>query len=448
MVNRKRQLISVLCVGFVLSLSAMGGEHWNTWRGPDMNGIAEGSKPPVEWSESKNIKWKAEIPGLGMSTPIVWGNKVFILTAVKDSEMKKSTQLPGTSTTSESTLQRRGFGANKPTEVHHFLVMCYDRESGKEVWRRTATSVVPHEGHHRDHSFASFSPVTDGKYLWINYGSRGLYCYDVNGELVWKKETSQMRTRNSFGEGSSPAVTSKAMITVMDHEGDSYIIALDKYSGKELWKKSRDEKTSWTTPIVYEENGEELVVVSGTNASLCYRAKDGEVVWSCKGMTTNVIPTPVMGFGMIYLTSGFRGAALQAITTGNKGDLTGKDAIQWSLDRNTPYVPSPLLYGENLYFFSGNNAILSCVNALNGKEVFERTRIDGMNGVYASPVAANGLVYLTGRRGTVTVIKNGTKYEQVAQNKLDEEFDASPAIAGNQLFLRGKRYLYCIEAKN
>jgi outer membrane protein assembly factor BamB len=339
-----------------------------------------------------------------------------------------------------------GFGGRgeQPSEFHQFVLVSIDRTSGQTQWKKTLREEVPHEGHHRDHGFASHSPVTDGQHVYAWLGSRGLHCYTMKGELKWQKDFGKQRTIMSFGEGNSPALHGQSIVVNWDHEGEDFIAALDKTTGKELWRNPRDERTTWTTPLIVEHDGKTHVIVSASQRIRSYDLATGKQLWECGGMTANVIPTPVSAFGMVYVISGFRGNALLAIRLGQTGDLTDTDAIAWRHNKSTPYVPSPLLYGENLYFLSGNNPVLSCFGAKSGQAVFAEQRLEGPSGFYASPVGAGGRVYLAGRNGTTVVLKKSDQFEVLATNKLNENFDASPAVVGNELFLRGHEHLYCL----
>ena len=335
--------------------------------------------------------------------------------------------------------------SEKPTAPVQFVIISLDRKTGKPLWQKTAREQVPHEGHHRDHGFASGSPVTDGEHVFAWFGSFGLYCYDMQGNLKWEKDLGDMQTRNSFGEGTSPTLHGETIVINWDHEGEDFIVALDKKTGKELWRQKRDEPTTWSTPLVVEHGGKAQVVVSATNKIRSYDLATGAPVWECAGMTANAIPTPVSESDRLYAISGFRGAALLAIQLGRTGDLTGTDAIVWKHEKSTPYVPSPLLVGGRLYFYSGNNGTLSIFDAATGKPFVEAERIsDLLGGVYASPVSADGRIYLAGRDGKTVVIKQSDKIEILATNKLDDRIDASPAIVGKNIFLRGHQSLYCI----
>jgi outer membrane protein assembly factor BamB len=438
-------------------------EHWPQWRGPEGTGVAPHGNPPTRWSETENVRWKVKIPGNGASTPIIWNDRVFIQTAIEvetpaSSERPNDAVSPAKSGAAppapapppgEQPQGRRGggFRSSPPTQPYQFVLLCLDRQSGKTLWKSVAREELPHEGHHKDHGYSSSSPVTDGEHVYAYFGSRGLYCFDLEGNLKWEKDLGKMQTRNAFGEGSSPALHKNTLVVTWDHEGDDFIVALDKRSGKELWRQARDEPTTWATPLIVELDGKAQVVTAATNRVRSYDLATGEVVWEADGLTTNAIPSPVTSKGIVYVMSGFRGAELMAIRLGSTGDVTGTDAVVWKHDKNTPYVPSPLLYGDRLYFFSGNTGILSCFNVQTGKPLMETQRIGALPGVYASPVGAAGKVYLLGREGSAVVIRDSDAFEVLAINQLEERFDASPAVAGNELFLRGHQFLYCIAAE-
>lgn len=437
-------LLAVLTISVSAKEPLPPQTDWAQWRGPAFNGTAPGATPPATWSESQNVKWKFKIPGFGSSSPIVWKNQVFILTAIPSGKKVEAPTAPEPPEENQPGGRRR---SEKPDETYQFVVISVDRETGKLLWQKTAKEILPHEGHHKDHGFASSSPVTDGQHLYVSFGSRGLFCFDLAGNLKWEKDLGDMQTRNSFGEGSSPALHGNTLVINWDHEGEDFIVAMDKNSGKELWRQKRDEPTNWSTPLIIKHDGVEQVIVSSTNRIRSYELSTGKVIWECGGMTTNVIPTPIADFGMVYALSGFRGAALLAIKLGGTGDLTDKpEAITWRHAKATPYVPSAVLSGERLYFFSGNMGILSCFNAKTGQPYYEAQRINELlGGVYASPVAAEGRVYLVGRDGKTVTIKDADQLEIIATNVLDDKFDASAAISGKSLFLRGHEHLYCIE---
>ncbi len=432
--------------------AAEARQFWPQWRGPLATGVAPLADPPLEWSETRNVKWKVKLPGFGTSTPIIWGDRVFVLTAVPGAkpadEKAATTPTPTPEATTPGAAQRRpggGFGrSEKPTVPYRFMVLCLDRKTGAVRWQKVVREEVPHEGHHRDHGFASASPVTDGQHLLAYFGSRGLYCLDLEGNLKWEKDFGDLQTKNSFGEGSSPALFGNTVVVVWDHDGDDFIVALDKTTGNELWRTSRDDETGWSTPLVIDYQGKPQVVVNATRKVRSYDLATGKQVWECAGQTANAIPSPVANADTVYITSGFRGSALFAIGLGRVGDLTGTDAIRWSHNKNTPYVPSPLLVSDSLYLVTGNNGVVSCFEARSGKANFEGERLEGIFGIYASPVAAKDRVYVLGREGTCVVLKQGAKFEILATNKLEDKTDASLALAGDELFIRGHQNLYCV----
>lgn len=459
--------------------------HWGQWRGPRATGVAPLANPPVTWSETENVRWKTPLPGSGTSTPIVWGNQVFVQTAIATGQKVEPAPAPAADVAKPAASwslarpvfgqaqpgaggppsegpRRRGPGGGgpggggagggrgggpAPTEVHQFALVAVDRGTGKVQWQKVLREEVPHEGHHRDHGYASHSPITDGERVYAWLGSRGLHCLNLQGEVQWSKDLGKMRTVAGFGEGSSPALHGDYLVVNWDHEGEDFVAAFDKRTGQERWRQPRDEKTTWTTPLIVTVDGRPQVIVSASQRIRSYDLASGKQVWECGGMTANVIPTPVSDFGMLYALSGFRGNALLAIKLGGTGDLTDSASVVWRQGKATPYVPSPLLYGENLYFFSGNNAVLSCFNARTGNAQFAEERLAGPSGFYASPVGAADRVYLVGRNGTSLVLKNSGKLETLATNVLADAFDASPAVVGRELFLRGHTSLYCLAEK-
>jgi outer membrane protein assembly factor BamB len=292
-------------------------------------------------------------------------------------------------------------------------------------------------------TWASGSPVTDGEHVFAYFGSQGLYAFDMQGELLWEKDLGDMTILYGFGEGASPTLHGDRIIVSWDHEGQSFIVALDKRTGKEIWRVDRDEKSSWSTPIVVTQSGRKQVISSATKRVRSYDFHTGELVWESSGMTMNTIPSPVAAEGIVFVASGFRGNALLAISLADaKGDITDSDSIVWSHDRDTPYVPSPLLYEDTLYFLKHNTGLLSSFDAKTG-EVNYQMRLRDVPNVYASPVGAANRVYVTGREGKTVVLQH-PEFSILAVNSLDDGFDASPAVVDGEIYLRGRKFLYCI----
>lgn len=307
-------------------------------------------------------------------------------------------------------------------------------------------SELPLENTHELGSWASNSPVTDGEKIYAYFGSRGLYCLDFDGNISWKRDFGQMEKRASFGEGASPFLYNDRVFILWDHEGDSWIYCLDKNTGDEIWKKSRDERTSWSTPLVVEANGKTQVITSASNAVRSYDYDNGEVLWSSTGMTGNVIPVPMVSDGILYVMSGFRGSALQAIDlTKASGDITGTDAILWEYNQDTPYTPCGVLMNDKLYFLRVNNGALTCLNAKDGTPFYTKERVDGISTLFSSPTGAASQLYIAAEN-ICTVVKAGEQFGILSTNELDDNFHASPVIVGDQLILRGFKSLYCFEA--
>jgi outer membrane protein assembly factor BamB len=398
-------------------VQASGPGFWPQWRGPAFTGEAPGAKPPVTWSETQNVRFKVAIPGAGKSTPVIWGDALYLTTAVPAGEELE------------------------------FTVVAFGRKDGATRWSRVVRREKPHEGTHKDGSYAGGSALTDGQRVYAFFGSRGLFALDLAGKVLWEKQLGQMKTRLAFGEGASPALHAGTLVVNWDHEGEDFVAAFDAATGREKWRRQRDEPTSWSTPLVITAGGRAQVVVSATNKVASYALDDGTLLWETSGMTFNVIPTPVVAGDLLFAMSGFRGNALRAIRLGGaKGVLSGPPAIAWTHDRDTPYVPSPLVYQGGLYFLKHNSGILTRLDAASGQPSFME-RLEGVPSVYASPVAADGRVYVVGRDGGTAVLKAGPAFEVLAVNRLDDGFDASPALAEGDLFLRGQKHLYRIAEK-
>lgn len=430
-------------ISFVIA-QAQTAAHWPQWRGPFFNGMARGDGPTT-WSDTSNIKWKTEIPGRGHSTPAIWGDRIFVTTAVPIGKPAASGTFP---TSGEAQRGGAGGGAG-PLVEHRFDVLCLDRKTGKILWQRTAKTATPHEGYHRAYgSFASNSPVTDGKYVYASFGSRGIYAYDFNGKLIWQTDAGvQMKMRLAFGEGTAPLLAGDRLFLVFDYEGESFMIALDKRNGKELWRAARDERSSWSTPLAIEHGGRTEIVVSATNKVRSYDPETGKVLWESAGLGANAIPVPVYQNGIVYVMSGYRDPKLMAIKLGKQGDLTGSDAIVWSHTRGLAYTASPVLFDNKLYVVT-DNGMVTAFNATSGEPYYAQTRLPKAYNLKSSPIGANGKLYLATEDGDVVVLKMGEKFEVLATNHLtDQVFIATPAIAAGELYLRGQNTLFCISEK-
>ena len=440
------RLLPLAALGCALAFPALAEnspaapeQGWAQWRGPLANGTAPHAHPPVEWSEQKNVRWKMPLPGKGHSSPIVCGDRVYLTAAVPVGDA-----LPPVYDTAP------GAHDGVPvTQRHQFMVLAVERRDGRIAWRKVVREEFPHEGGHNTGSQASSSPVTDGQRIYAFFGSRGLYCLDLRGEVLWQKDLGCMQTLHAHGEGSSPVLHGDTLIVCWDHEGESFLYAFDKATGKERWKVARDEKTSWSTPLVVESEGRAQVIVSATKRVRGYDLATGAQLWECAGLTDNVVSSPVYGSGLLITGNSYYQQAMLAIRlAGAKGDLTGTAAVVWQLRRMTPYVSSPLLYGDTLYFLRHNQNILVRLDPATGQPRGEPLRLDGIRDfIFASPAGAAGRLYITARDGTTVVLRHDRENATLAVNHLDDSFSASPALAAGELYLRGERFLYCLAEK-
>ncbi len=459
-------LISLTTFALVAGSAGADPAHWPQWRGPFFNGMAR-TAAPVEFSDTKNIKWKVAIPGRGFSTPVIWGDKMFLTTAVPTGKVATpaAAEQPQNPPAQNQAAQNqatqgpgggRGPGRGGPGggpgggsgagEEQKFVVMCLDIKTGKTLWEKVAKIATPHEGYHRQYgSFASNAPLTDGRYLYVSFGSRGIFCYDLNGKLIWEKDLGvQMKMRNQFGEGVAPALYGNLLIHPFDQESGSFVVALDKRNGKEVWRESRDEISGWATPLIVDVKGKKQVVIGATKKVRAYDPDNGKVIWECAGLGANVIPHPAQHNDTVLVMSGFRDPKLMAIRLGREGDLTGSDAVLWSQTRGMSYTPSPVL-SDNKFYTLTDNAMLSCFNATTGEPYYQQQRLPQADNFKASPIGAGGNLYLASESGVVTVVKMGEKFEIAATNTLaDQTFIASPVVAEGELFLRSKTHLFCV----
>jgi outer membrane protein assembly factor BamB len=431
---------------FIVSFSLVYAENWPSWRGPEATGVSSETGIPAQWDLSKNIKWKVKVPGLGHSSPIIWGDRIFITTAVNSNPAEEDFQ--------------KGFPmVNRKSDTGDisWKVLCYERATGKLLWEKTAITQKPANGRHIKNSYASQSPVADGAYVFAFFGDQGMYCFDFNGKLVWSKNLGSFTMRSNWGLGSSPVLYKNFVIQTCDQEtGKSFIIALNKNTGETAWKTDRDELSSWSTPFVYAQEGRPELVVNATNAVRSYDPETGKLLWECRGPATSITtPAPTFSNGLIIVSSGFIMDRIKPITAfkpGASGDITLKqgeassESIVWRQQTGAPYIPSPIAYDGRIYVVL-DNGIIACYDAKTGKEIYGKQRIDvAASGFSASPVAMEGKLFCPSEDGDVYVIKAGDRYELLAKNSLAaESIMASPAISGGNLFIRSIKHLYCIQ---
>lgn len=414
--------------------------NWGQWRGPEGNGVSPETNLPTEWGGNKNIKWKTPIPGRGHSSPIVWGNRVFLTTDVEGDAV------PGAKAVEH---KDEGKPYKHPDSIgadrkHTFKVLCFDRNTGKLLWERTAYEGTVYDDRHRKGSYASPTPATDGSYVFAYFGTEGLYCYDFDGKPIWKSLPGKLATFG-MGPGTSPVLFENTVILQCDEDNGekSFILALDKKTGKEVWKTPRKVQASWATPLVVRTAQRTELITSGNELIISYDPKTGKELWRTKGHESNAIATPVSGGGMVFVYAGFPVKKTFAIKLGASGDLTASKDIIWQYDKGTAYVPSSILYGDYLYLMS-DRGIITCLEAATGKIVYEGGRVPIPATFTASPVAVDGKLLLTSEDGDTFVIKAGPKHEVIATNSVAEPVYASPAISDGMIFIRGEKNLYCI----
>lgn len=444
-----KRMWSVLILVTLVSYlpAAVLAQNWASFRGNNAAGVADGKPTPVKWDATKNenILWKMPLPGLAHASPIVWGNKLFITTSVSSNPAKPNYRVG----------LYGDVDSDNDTSKHAWKVYCLDKRTGKVLWERTAHEGVPKVKRHIKATHNNSSPATDGKYVVAFFGSEGLFCYDVNGKLAWKKDFGVLNSGwfydpdYEWGMASSPIIYKNLVIIQCDVQKDSFIAAYDLKTGKEVWRTKREEIPSWGTPTVYEGKTRAELITNATRAVRGYDPLTGKELWKLSGNPEVTATTPIIAHDMIYIVNHYRpNQPIYVIRPGAAGDIslkqgeTKSEYVAWSSQRGGSYMPTPLVYGDHLYI-NQNQAILRCLNAKTGEVVYQQ-RI-GEGGSYsASPVAADGKLYLSSEDGAVFVIKAGDKYELLAKNEMGEILMATPAISDGMIFIRGQHHLFCV----
>ncbi len=422
-------------------------ENWPQFRGHNASGIAAGQDLPLNWDvkSGTNILWKRPIPGLGHSSPVVWGDRVFVTTAV--GEGKEAYLKVG----------RYGESPNNPEDfVHHYKVYCLDRETGEIIWEKTAYSGKPKVDRHIKSSHANCTPATDGKHLLVFFGSQGLYCYDLDGKLLWTKDLGYLdagafdKPEIKWGFGSSPIIYEDKVIVLCDVNNQSFITALDLATGKDIWRTLRDETPTWGTPTVHRSEDRKQVIINGYKHIGSYEVDTGKAIWWMHGGGDIPCPTPVVSNGLVFITNAHgRMRPIYAIKLEAEGDISlardekSNQYIPWFYPRRGSYQPTPLVLDDLLYV-ADNGGILTCYVAETGEEMYRNPIGGDISSYSASPVAADGKLYISDEYGNIHIVKAGPTYEHLAVNKMDEICMASPAISGKTLFIRARRNLYAI----
>ena len=436
-------LATVLSVLVVAKPAVAAEANWPQFRGPQSLGTAEGMNLPERWNTNHNVAWQTAVPGRGWSSPIVWSDKIFVTSVFNDGQ-------------SEPPKKGLYFGGERPTpskEVHHWMIYCLDWKSGKVLWEKQVHQGSPESSIHLKNTYAAETPVTDGERVYAYFGNVGLFCLDLNGKELWSQKWGSFRTRYGWGTAASPVLHQDRIYLLNDNEDQSFLAALDKKTGKQIWRVDRDEKSNWATPYLWRNAKRTELVVPGRNKVRSY-ALDGKVLWEFGGMSSIVIPTPFSEFDLLYVCSGYVGDKTRpvfAIRPGASGDIslkeeeTSSEFVAWYQKTAAPYNPSPLIYGDYFYVLF-DFGFLSCHDARTGNEIYGKQRIntEGTSGFTASPWAYHGKIFCLSEDGDAFVIQAGPEYKLIAKNSLDEMCMATPAIARNSLILRTAGKLYRI----
>jgi len=437
---RRLPLFSLLLL--TAHTAAAAPPHWAQWRGPDGQGIAGDPGVPLEWSPTKNVLWKTAIPGRGYSSPVVWGDRIFLTTAIEGDVVPGAKGVKHVMEGQEFA-HPDGVGADRQ---HTFKVVALDATSGRILWEKTAWEGTPYDTRHRRGSFAAPTPVSDGTLVYAYFGAEGLYTYDFQGNLKWSWKTGGIASFG-VGVGTSPVLYQGILIVQCDEDNGekSFIVGLERKTGKEVWRTTRNVEVSWATPILVKSGGRDELVTAGSQAIIGYEPKSGRELWRMKGLASNAVPSPVAGDGIVVVSAGYPVKIAVAVRPGGSGDVTETDRVLWKYDKGTAYVPSPILV-DGLVYLVTDKGLISCLDAKTGKVHYEGGRPPAGASYMASPVAVAGHLLLSSMDGDTVVLKAGTTHEIVRSNPLGEPIAASPAIVGGRLYIRGEHHLFAIGA--
>ena len=433
--------ININLVIFFILFTNFNADNWPRFLGPHGTNTSNENNLPVEWGEEKNLKWKTKIPGKGWSSPIVWGDKIFVTTALRAED-----------NTLDSTQVSAPTNRVLPTRDYKFEVYCLNKNTGEVIWQDVAHLGKPGIITHIDNTYASETPVSDGTHLYVYFGMTGLYCYDLNGKKIWEKHLGSYPMEADWGTSSSPILYKDMVILQFDNTENSQVIALDKNTGEEKWRTKRNEISTWSTPYIWQ-NKIRAELVTGGKKTRSYNPETGELIWELDMRGGRDITSPVGNEEMIFLCNEERsdgGGTLFAVKAGAKGDISlndeqnSNDWVAWMLPKSGIAMATPVLYKGYIYIVERRRGVVSCVNAETGQFTFRREKLEGAKEFWASPWAYNDMIFCLDDTGTTHVIKAGPDFEIIATNKLDDRFWSSTAIAGRSLIFRGVNYIYGI----
>jgi outer membrane protein assembly factor BamB len=427
----------------VFSTFASAQDNWPRFRGPDASGVvADDPRLPDTWDQENNVRWKAEIPGWGWGSPVVWGDRVFVSAVHSDDDYEKPKR---------GLYLGRGRG-EPPDTVHHWMVYCLSLKTGELIWKHEAHTGKPQIPRHPKSTYAAETPTTDGKRLYVLFGDVGLYCYDFGGKQLWSHPIEPKKTMSGYGAAASPVVQGDQVIMVYDNQEESYIAAIDGGTGATRWQIPRDERSTWATPFVWKHDGGTEIVATGKNENRSY-SPDGELLWHFDGiMSVLTIPSPFAADGLLYITSGYfqdNKRPVFALRPGAKGDITldddtnSNEFIAWSLQKMGPYNTSPIVYG-GFYYTLLDRGMITCHDAKTGELVYNRKRFPQGASFTASPWAYNGKVFFLDEEGKTYVMPVGREFKVERTNSLDELSIATPSMSQGKLLIRTASQVYCI----
>ena len=442
-------LVALSALGLPLLLASAGsgadpapatGDRWPAWRGVDGQGIADGAGIPLEWTATKNVLWKTALPGRGHSSPVVWGDRLFLTTAIEGEVVPGAGAIPHV-LEGQPFVHPDAMGADRR---HQFKVLSLDARDGRVLWERTAWEGTPVDSRHKKGSFASPTTVTDGERVFAYFGTEGLYAYDYDGELLWSFDPGLIGTMG-VGTGTSPILYGDLVILLCDEEEAkrSFIVGLDRKTGKEVWRTARPVEVTFATPVVVSTGTRDELVTSGVELIVAYDPATGRELWRMRGLESNAVTTPLVGDDVVVFSSGYPSKISIAVKPGGQGDITDSAQILWTYEKGSAYVPSPILY-DGLVYLLTDRGRLSCLDAQTGEVRYEGGRLGAS--FMASPVAVDGHLLLMSEEGDTYVVKAGPEFEIVGQNPLDEPIGASAALAGGRIYIRGQKHLFAIGA--
>jgi len=439
----------VLCAGVLLTASvlvpaAAVEDNWPQWRGPGGSGVSAATTYPEEWGPDKNIAWKTPVPGRGLSSPIVWGNRLFITTSIEGGPAPADHKPPihPDFNNQPGYLHPDSVGSNR---LHTLKVLAFDTKTGKQVWEHTAYEGTMFDDRHKKNTYASPTMVTNGKAVYAFFESGGILSYDFDGKLLWKKSLGGI-AKAGLGPGTSPVLFEDLIILQCDQEmGGGYIVALKQSDGSEVWRVTRKNRRSWATPLLVKAPNRTELVASGAESVIAYDPRTGKELWTGPGTVGHPIPSSVAGDGVVIVSAGSseRGKRAIAIKPGGEGELANTPSILWQRDKNTAYVPSPILHGKYVYLMT-DKGLITCLDAHTGELLYEGGRPPVPATFTASLVAYGERLLMTSEDGDTFVIKAGPTHEILRTNPIGEPVYASLALAGGTIYIRGESNLYAV----